>query len=105
MPQPGGEIRSEVLAPLSGTLTGAAAATTVTLQRTGYPSNAAFRVKRLGTSTGDIRWGLSADTVDATNGYLLTDLDPDSGWVYAQNDAIKLYAVVSDAMYEIMRLS
>lgn len=105
MPQPQGEIRTEVLAPLAATLTGGAAATTVTLQRTSLPSCAAFRVKRLASSTGDLRWGLSTDTVDATNGYLLTDLDPDSGWIYAQNDALKLYAVTSNVDYEIMRLS
>lgn len=105
MPQPQGSIRSEALTVLSATLTGAAAATTVTLTRTGYPACAAFRVKRLASSTGNIRWGRSDDTVDANNGYLLTAADPSSDWIPAQNDAIKVYAVTSNADYEIMRLS
>ena len=105
MPLPSGEIRSEVLAPLTGTLGAGSAATTVKLKPTSGASCMAFRVKRLGSSVGDLRWGLSGGA-DATHGYLLTDLDPDSGWIYAQTDAIDVYATSTGAVdYEIMRLS
>lgn len=93
-----------LLDPLAATLTGAAAATTVTLTPTAGRAVALFRVKRLASSTGNIRWGLSGSTVDSTNGYLLTSADFDSGWIPAQNAALKLYAVTSNADYEIMRL-
>lgn len=93
-----------VLAPLAATLTGAAAASTVTLTPTAGRAVAMFRVKRLASSTGNIRWGLSTDTVNSSNGYLLTAADPDSGWIPAQNTALKLFAVTSDADYEIMRV-
>ena len=96
---------SQLLDPLSATLTGGAAATPVTLTPAGSTTVAAFRVKRRATSTGDIRWGLSGSTVDASTGYLLTAADPDSGWIPCSNAAIKLYAVTSDAVYEIMRAS
>lgn len=104
MPIPAGELQTSLLAPLAGTITGSGTATP-TLTPTSSSPVSAFRVKRLGSSVGDLRWSYSTDTVDATHGYLLTDLDPDSGWVFAQTAALLLYASGGAVDYEIMRLS
>ena len=90
---------------LSATLTGDAAATTVTLTPTAGRPVAMFRIKRLASSTGNIRWNAStATTVNGSNGYLLTAADWDSGWIPAQTTALKVFAVTSNADYEIMRI-
>lgn len=90
----------KLLAPLTGTLTAAAAATNVPLGPV-----TAYRVKMTST-TGVIRWASQEGTADASNGYTLTATDPDSGWIPSDGDtALDLFATAAgDADYEIARL-
>lgn len=87
-------------AALTGALVSAAAAITVALgPQSGY------RVKRLGSSVGTLKWASQEGTADASNGYTLTASDPDSGWIPGDGDyTLALYATGGAVDYEIMRL-
>lgn len=91
--------QEKTLAPLKGALVSAAAATTVALGPV-----SAYRVKRLESSAGTLKWASQEGTADASNGYTLTATDPDSGWIPGDGDySLALYASGGAVDYEIMR--
>ncbi len=65
----------------------------------------AFRVKRLGSSVGVLRWTASNGGADADEGFQLTEDDPDSGWIPADAETeLLVYADGGDVTHEVMRL-
>lgn len=93
-----------LLAPLTGSLTSAAAATTVTLTPTGGATVAAYRIKRLASSAGTLYYRGDGTAADGTGDYQLTSADADSGWIWASTATLSLYAGGGDVAYEIARL-
>lgn len=93
-----------LLAPLTGTLTSAAAATTVTLTPAGRATVAAYRIKRLSSSAGTLYYRADGTAADGTGDYQLTSSDADSGWIWASSASLSLYAGGGDVAYEIARL-
>ena len=92
-----------LLAPLTGSLTSAATATSVTLTPAGGSTVAAYRIKRLASSAGTLYYRADA-TADGTGDYQLTSADADSGWIWASSASLSLYAGGGDVAYEIARL-
>lgn len=98
MPQPATEQASLLLQPLSGTITSGESAP-LTLG----PALVGWRVKRLATSAGVLRY--IGGEGSAASGYRLDADDPDSGWLLTQDQKIALYADGGNVDYEVARQS